>query len=47
MQPLKKKNPLLIHSNFELYILHTCVRLCGTVHLLVFDQKKKEKRKNR
>ncbi len=52
MQPLKKKKcPLLIHSNLELYILHTYIRLCGTVHLLEFDQKhthkKKEKRKKR
>ena len=43
MQPLKKKCPLLIHSSFELYILHTYVRLCGTVHLLEFDQKHTQK----
>ena len=34
-----KQCPLLIHSNLELYILHTYIRLCGTVHLLEFDQK--------
>ena len=51
MQPLKKKKKkkegpgggggeLLIHSNLELYILHTYVHsLCGAVHLLEFDQK--------
>ena len=35
---------LLIHSNFELYILHTYIRLCGTVHLLEFDQKQTHKK---
>ena len=37
----RKKKPLLIHSNFELYILHTYVCLCETVHLLEFEKKKK------
>ena len=45
MQPLKKKIPLLIHSNLELYILRTYIRLCGTVHLLEFDQKHTHKKK--
>ncbi len=39
MCSLLKKCPLLIHSNLELYILHTYIRLCGTVQLLEFDQK--------
>ena len=41
----KKKGPLLIHSNLELYILHTYIRLCGTVHLLEFDLKHTQKKK--
>ncbi len=48
MQPLKKKKkkcPLLSHSNLELYVLHTYIRLCGTVHLLEFDQKHTHKKK--
>ena len=43
MQPLKKI-PLLIHSNLELYILHAYIRLCGTVQLLEFDQKRTKKK---
>ena len=49
MQPLNFnfffKCPLLIHSNLDLYILHIYIRLCGTVHLLEFDQKHTHKKK--
>ena len=40
----KKKCPLLIHSSFELYILHTYIRLCGTVHLSEFQTHTQKRR---
>ncbi len=45
LKKIKNKCPLLSHSNLELYVLHTYIRLCGTVHLLEFDQKHTHKKK--
>ena len=43
---VKNRCPLLSHSSLGVYILHTYIRLCGTVHLQEFDQKHTHKRKN-
>ena len=44
---LLKKNPLLIHSSFELYISHIYIRLCGTAHFLVWPKTQQQQQKNR
>ena len=43
--PIMSFQVFLSYLRHELYILHTNIRLCGTVDLLEFDQKHTHKKK--